>query len=270
MVTSLSKKELEQVNDSIYAKTQEIQAAARKRCRQQYNDYSAEERAMIGKYAAENGATKACRHYSKTLGITIPETTAQRLKSQYLATLNSKVKTAETQAIVPSVQCLPKLNPGRPLLLGKDLDYSIREFIESLRKVGGVVNTAIVKAAAEGILAAKIPSLLVKHGGHIEITKGWVKSLFNRMGYVKRKGSNAGKITVAHFQEVKEVFLADIQADVLMNDIPPNLLSIGIRLQYIMSQQGSGPCIGKRRRLFLLLTQIINIKLQQFWLLRNG
>ena len=224
---------------------------------------------MIGKYAAENGATKACRHYSKTLGITIPETTAQRLKSQYLATLNSKVKTAETQAIVPSVQCLPKLNPGRPLLLGKDLDYSIQEFIESLRKVGGVVNTAIVNAAAEGILAAKNPSLLVKHGDHIEITKGWVKSLFNRMGYVKTKGSNAGKITVAHFQEVKEVFLADIQADVLMNDIPPNLLSIGIRLQYIMSQQGSGPCIGKSRRLFLLLTQMINIKLQQFWLLRN-
>ena len=168
MVTSLSK-ELEQVNDSIYAKTQEIRVAARKRCRQQY-DYSAEERAMIGKYAAENGATKACRHYSKTL-ITIPETTARRLKSQYLAMLNSKVKTAETQAIVPSVQCLPNLNPGRPLLLGKDLDYSIREFIESLRKVGGVVNTAIVMAAVEGILAAKNPSLLVKHGGHIEITK---------------------------------------------------------------------------------------------------
>ena len=43
------------------------------------------------------------------------------------------------------------------------------------------------------------------------------------MGYVKRKGSNAGKITLAQFQEVKEVFLADIQAEVLMNDIPPEL-----------------------------------------------
>lgn len=55
---------------------------------------------------------------------------------------------------------------------------------------------AIVQAAAEGIVAAKNPSLLVKHSGHITITKGWVKSLFSRMGYVKRKGSNAGKITV--------------------------------------------------------------------------
>ena len=108
-----------------------------------------------------------------------------------------------------------------------------------------MVNTAIVKAAAEGILAAKKTSLLAKHGGHIEITKRWVKSLFNRIGYVKRKGSNAGKITVAQFQEVKEVFQADIQAEVLMNDIPQNLILIGIRLQYIMSQQGSGHASAK-------------------------
>ena len=44
------------------------------------------------------------------------------------------------------------------------------------------------------------------------------------MGFVKRKGSNAGKVTVAHFEEVKEVFLADISAEVLMNDINPELI----------------------------------------------
>ena len=30
----------------------------------------------------------------------------------------------------------------------------------------------------KGIVAAKIPVLLVEPGGHIEISKGWVKSLF--------------------------------------------------------------------------------------------
>ena len=79
-------------------------------------------------------------------------------------------------------------------------------------------------AAAEGIVAAKNPSLLVVHGGHIQISKGWVMSLFHRMGYVKRKGSNAGKVTVAHFQEQQEVFLADIKAEVLMNDVPQQLV----------------------------------------------
>ena len=44
------------------------------------------------------------------------------------------------------------------------------------------------------------------------------------MGYVKRKDSNAGKITVSRFEEVKEEFLADVKAEVLMNDIPPQLV----------------------------------------------
>ena len=39
------------------------------------------------------------------------------------------------------------------------------------------------------------------------------------MDYVKRRCSNAGKITLAHFEEVQEVFLADIKEEVLMNEI---------------------------------------------------
>ena len=69
-----------------------------------------------------------------------------------------------------SVSELPKKVCGRPLLLGEDLDVTLREFFESLRKVGGVVNTSIVIAAVEGIVVAKNPSLLVSHGGNIEIT----------------------------------------------------------------------------------------------------
>ena len=151
----------------------------------------------------------------------------RRLKTEYLAVLGTKIcgtgsKTREDQRIC--VSDLLKKVSGRPLLLGKDLDATVREFVESLRKVGGVVNTSIVMAAAEKIVAAKNPSLLVVHGGHIEISKGWMKSLFHRMGYVKRKGSNAGKVTVAHFREQQEVFLADIKAEVLMNDFPHQLV----------------------------------------------
>ena len=43
--------------------------------------------------------------------------------------------------------------------------------------------------------------------GEIEIMKAWAKSILGRMGYHKRKGTNAGKISVAHFEEVKECFL---------------------------------------------------------------
>ena len=64
-----------------------------------------------------------------------------------------------------------------------------------MRNIGGVVNTAIVMAAARGVITSKNPGLFGEHGSCIEITKAWAKSLLMRMGYVKRKYSNAGKIS---------------------------------------------------------------------------
>ena len=67
----------------------------RRRCGS-YNKYTAEERASIGKYAAENSATKACRHFSSTAGRQISESTARKLKSKYLARLKEKVQNSES------------------------------------------------------------------------------------------------------------------------------------------------------------------------------
>ena len=44
------------------------------------------------------------------------------------------------------------------------------------------------------------------------------------MGYVKQKVFNAGKVTLSNFAELKEEFLTDTSAEVLMNDIPPQLI----------------------------------------------
>ena len=52
--------------------------------RGKYSSYTAE-RARIGGYAAENGPTRAARHLSKIWDRTVPETTARRLKQEYLA-----------------------------------------------------------------------------------------------------------------------------------------------------------------------------------------
>ena len=49
---------------------------------------------------------------------------------------------------------------GHPLLLGSTLDVQVREYITVLRDAAGVVNTAIVVVAAEGIVAAADRSLL--------------------------------------------------------------------------------------------------------------
>ena len=44
------------------------------------------------------------------------------------------------------------------------------------------------------------------------------------MGYVKRKCSTSGKIPSAQFEESKEIFLADLVAEVVMNEIPKDLI----------------------------------------------
>jgi stalled ribosome rescue protein Dom34 len=76
----------------------------------------------------------------------------------------------------------------------------IKQFkTKALRVAGGVVNSAIVVAAANGIVSSKDASLLVSHGGNISINKHWAKSLLGRMKYVKRKCSNAGKVSLSNF-----------------------------------------------------------------------
>ena len=58
------------------------------------------------------------------------------------------------------VQELPSKKTGRPLLLGNDLDKQVREYVKYLRERNSAVNTAVVIAAAEGIIINKDASLL--------------------------------------------------------------------------------------------------------------
>ena len=95
---------------------------------------------------------------------------------------------------------------GRPLLLGEELDAAVQEHVSSLRIAGGVVNTVVVRAAAEGIISARDITKLTSHGGHINITKSWAISLLNRKGYVKCKASTSGKIPQSQYVELREVF----------------------------------------------------------------
>ena len=91
-----------------------------KQCRHQCNKYSAKEGADIGKYATENGATNACKNFTKILGKTVPESTAQRLKLEYLAALgtkiNSRVDGTSKEGKRVGVSALPKKVSGRPYL----------------------------------------------------------------------------------------------------------------------------------------------------------
>lgn len=213
---SLSNEDLKSAGEKIKEHLQASGSESNKRGK--YNRYDAEKRAEIGKYASENGPTRASRHFD------VPEPTARRLKVEYLHKLREIKSTYNDGNYIPVVKSLPTKCQGRPLMLGEQLDAAVRDYIQGMRTVGGVVNTIIVLAAAEGIITARDQSLLVQNGGHIKLTKSWAKSLLKRMGYVKRKCSNAGKISVFRFEEIQSDFLADIQAEVVMNEIPEELI----------------------------------------------
>ena len=68
---------------------------------------------------------------------------------------------------------------------------------------GGIVNRAIVIAAARGIVEHNNPSLLCEHGGTIQLGKKWADSLMTRMNYVKRKATKAARKVPVDFSRDK-------------------------------------------------------------------
>ena len=111
--------------------------------------------------------------------------------------LASKNRAGDEKMLVDHLAVAVK---GRPLLLGKDLDLKMQAYIASLHEAGGVVNTAIVIAAATGIVKQHNSNLLAANGGHIVLTKHWAQYMLQRMGYVKRKATSKGKVTVENLQ----------------------------------------------------------------------
>ena len=70
-------------------------------------------------------------------------------------------------------------------MLGDELDHKIQAYVQTLHNNVGSVTTAIVSAAARGILMKVSRSMLSKYGGPATLTKAWAQSLLQRMGFVK-------------------------------------------------------------------------------------
>ena len=94
-------------------------------------------------------------------------------------------------------------------MLGAELDSQVETFLKELHSNGGVVNTAIAMAAAEGIVQNSDSQLLAKNGGNIVISTHWSKSLLAHMGFVKRRVTTKAKASVDEFEEHKIQFLFD-------------------------------------------------------------
>ena len=80
------------------------------------------------------------------------------------------------------------------------------------------MNTAIVMAAAAGMVQFCDSNHLSINGGPISITKAWAKSLLSRMHFVKgRATTKKPKLTTTDFEASKNQFLYDAKALILKN-----------------------------------------------------
>ena len=138
-VPSQSNKEVENANASVKKLLEKVTSQSLRRPIR-YNDYTPEERASIGKYAAENGIASAVRHFSRVGSKKVPETTARRLKTERMKELvkDGGVAGSTEENVTPIVNTLPTKAQGRPLVIGAELDTTVQEYINALRVAGGL------------------------------------------------------------------------------------------------------------------------------------
>ena len=213
-------------------------APKRSKSRGKYSKYKPEQQAQVAKYAVEFGIQAAVRRFSKDFGVDLKGSTIRSWKAKYLAEVDAKKSNGEADA---PVTCLTLKKRGKPLLLGEKLDEDVKHYLRAVREGGGVITTAITVASATAIVRKTDRNLLSENGGPITITTNWAKSLLYRMGFVKRRGSTAIKMTVANFEAVKEQFLFDVKAVVEMEDIPPELVFNWDQTAIILYPDHHGP-----------------------------
>ena len=113
--------------------------------RRKYTAFGDEQRAKVGKYAAEIGNSAALRKFRLELP-NLGESTVRFFKKRYLDELPICSGAAVTT--------IPSRKRGRPLTLC-EIDEEVQKFIRALRKAGTPINTSVVLAAAEEIVVSK-------------------------------------------------------------------------------------------------------------------
>ena len=75
------------------------------------------------------------------------------------------------------------------MLLGKNLDEQVQEYILKLREYGCVVNATLVIATTRGLGRIIDHTCLSESGGPATLSVSWAKSLLKRMNFTKRHAS---------------------------------------------------------------------------------
>ena len=132
-----------------YKKSLERDPTSRKR--KFTTTFTPENRASIGRYAAENGNASAVRATHN-----VGESTVQLFKKKYLEEV--KLRRIMMGVKFEEVRSLLKRMCGK-VLLG-ELDVKVQVYIQALRSAGTPIGSSVVMAAATGIVMACDRTLL--------------------------------------------------------------------------------------------------------------
>ena len=119
---------IEEANKEVSAELASVDPDSGKKRRSAYMVATLEQKAKVAKYAAENGTTKAIRHFAKDMP-ELKESTVRGWRTAYLRELTIKVEAGKGDL---SVKKLPAVEKGRPLLLGQELDRQKRAYLTDL------------------------------------------------------------------------------------------------------------------------------------------
>ena len=131
-----------------------------------YTKFTPEQKAEIGKRAAEHGVVATVRYYEKRFP-GVKKSSVRTWRNVYTSEIGKRRREGSEDF---TVQKLPEKR-GRPFLLGEELEMQVRTYLTALRANGAVVNTATAIGCAEGIVKSKDSRLLASNGGHIVLSK---------------------------------------------------------------------------------------------------
>ena len=132
-------------------KTEKVASTGKKRG--SYATISEELKAKVTKYAAENGASASLRHFKQELDL--KESTVRG----WVTTYQKRLDSLRQEGKPLTVSVLSERSRGRPVLV------QVKSFVGQLISSRAVVNSAIVRAAARGIILAKDANLLEENEG---------------------------------------------------------------------------------------------------------
>ena len=143
---------------------------------------------QIARYAFAHGNKEAIRYYTKQYCVPeIADSSVSTWKAKYTEEMKRKRKAGEFELngeVV--VHSIPSKRRGRPLLIGDELDEQLKVYVRELRARRAGIDTTVLIACGEAIVSRVDKKLLKVHGGPIDLSKNWAKSLLGRMGYVER------------------------------------------------------------------------------------